>query len=102
VILMGKHGVDGVYDADPRVEPDATFLPEVTHREVLQRGLRVMDATAVSLCMENDMPIRVFNIADERNIGRIVQGEPIGTIVASSRHAADPPVREPAGDDDPD
>jgi uridylate kinase len=100
VILMGKHGTDGVYDADPRENPDATFLPEVTHREVLQRGLRVMDATAVSLCMENDMPIRVFNIGDETNISRIVRGEPIGTIVASNRRAADPPVREPAGDDD--
>jgi uridylate kinase len=100
VILMGKHGTDGVYDADPREHPDATFLPEVTHREVLQRGLRVMDATAVSLCMENDMPIRVFNIGDETNISRIVRGEPIGTIVASNRRAADPPVREPAGDDD--
>jgi uridylate kinase len=59
-----------------------------------------MDATAVSLCMENDMPIRVFNINDEANISRVVRGEPIGTIVASNRHAADPPVREPADEDD--
>jgi uridylate kinase len=82
-ILMGKNGVDGVYDEDPRLSDDARLLREVTHREVLERGLRVMDAAAVSLCMENDMPIYVFNAHDETNIGRIARGEPVGTVVAS-------------------
>ena len=71
-ILMAKHGVEGVYDADPQQVPDAKFLPEITHREAIERGLRVMDSTALSLCMDNDLPIHVFNMADERNIDRIV------------------------------
>jgi uridylate kinase len=82
-ILMAKNGVEGVYDADPREHPDAEFLPEVTHREAIERGLRVMDSTALSLCMDNDLPIYVFNIADERNIDRIVCGERVGTLVSS-------------------
>ena len=61
---MAKNGVDGVYDADPATTPTARFLPEVTHREALERQLKVMDATALSLCMDNDMPIYVFNIDD--------------------------------------
>ena len=71
-ILMAKHGVEGVYDADPSEVPDAKFLPEITHREAIERGLRVMDSTALSLCMDNGLPIYVFNMADERNIDRIV------------------------------
>ena len=74
-LLMAKNGVDGVYDADPATTPDARFLPEVSHREALERQLRVMDATALSLCMDNDMPIYVFNIDDAANIGRVVRGE---------------------------
>jgi uridylate kinase len=81
-ILMAKHGVEGVYDADPQQVPDANFLPEITHLEAIERGLRVMDSTALSLCMDNDLPIHVFNMADERNIGRIVRGERVGTIVS--------------------
>jgi uridylate kinase len=88
-ILMAKNGVEGVYDADPRVNPDADFLPEITHREAIERGLRVMDSTALSLCMDNDLPIYVFNMADERNIDRIVRGERVGTLV-SSQPASDP------------
>jgi uridylate kinase len=88
-ILMAKNGVEGVYDADPRVHPDADFLPEITHREAIERGLRVMDSTALSLCMDNDLPIYVFNMADERNIDRIVRGERVGTLV-SSQPASDP------------
>ena len=80
-ILMGKNGVDGVYDADPRTNPDAAFLPEITHLEALQKGLKVMDSTAFSLCMDNGTPIHVFNMDDETNIGRIVSGERVGTIV---------------------
>jgi uridylate kinase len=82
-ILMGKHGVEGVYDADPSEVPDATFLPEITHLEAIERGLRVMDSTALSLCMDNALPIYVFNMADERNIDRIVRGERVGTIVST-------------------
>jgi uridylate kinase len=82
-ILMAKHGVEGVYDADPSEHPDAKFLPEISHREAIERGLRVMDSTALSLCMDNHLPIYVFNVADERNIDRIVCGERVGTLVSS-------------------
>jgi uridylate kinase len=82
VILMAKHGVEGVYDADPSEVPDAKFLPEITHRQAIERGLRVMDSTALSLCMDNALPIYVFNMADERNIDRIVSGEHVGTLVS--------------------
>jgi uridylate kinase len=86
-ILMAKHGVEGVYDADPAEVPDATFLPEISHREAIERGLRVMDSTALSLCMDNGLPIYVFNIADESNIDRIVCGERVGTLVSSETAA---------------
>ena len=82
-ILMAKNGVEGVYDADPSKHPDANFLPAISHREAIERGLRVMDSTALSLCMDNDLPIYVFNMADERNIDRIVCGERVGTLVSS-------------------
>ena len=84
-ILMGKNGVDGVYDGDPDEKPDAAFLPELTHREALERGLRVMDTTALSLCMDNGLPIYVFGLDDERNIERVVGGERIGTIISTPR-----------------
>ena len=82
-MLMAKHGVEGVYDADPSKVPDANFLAEISHREAISRGLRVMDSTALSLCMDNGLPIYVFNMADERNIDRIVSGERVGTLVSS-------------------
>ena len=88
-ILMAKNGVEGVYDSDPRLNPDAAFLPEISHRLAIERGLRVMDSTALSLCMDNDLPIYVFNVADERNIDRIIRGERVGTLV-SSHPASDP------------
>jgi uridylate kinase len=91
-ILMAKNGVKGVYDADPSVEPGANFLPEISHREAIERGLRVMDSTALSLCMDNDLPIYVFNMADERNIDRIVRGERVGTLV-SSKSTGEPAQR---------
>ncbi len=87
-ILMAKNGVEGVYTADPSEDPDASFLPEISHREAMERGLRVMDSTALSLCMDNDLPIYVFNMADERNIDRIVCGERVGTLVSSSAQGA--------------
>jgi uridylate kinase len=88
-ILMAKNGVEGVYDADPSVDPNANFLPEISHRQAIERGLTVMDSTALSLCMDNDLPIYVFNMADERNIDRIVSGERVGTLV-SSKPATEP------------
>jgi uridylate kinase len=81
-ILMAKHGVEGVYDGDPRVDPDAEFLPEITHLEAIERGLKVMDTTALSLCMDNHLPIHVFALADG-NIRRVVNGERVGTIVST-------------------
>src|SRR3954464_6021946 len=80
-ILMAKNAVQGVYDADPRVDPDAKFIPEITHRDALQRGLQVMDSTALSLCMDNSLPIYVFELA-EGNIQRVVGGERVGTIIS--------------------
>ena len=81
-ILMAKHGVEGVYAGDPRVDPDAEFLPEITHLEAIERGLKVMDTTALSLCMDNHLPIHVFALADG-NIRRVVDGERVGTIVST-------------------
>jgi uridylate kinase len=83
-ILMAKNGVEGVYDADPATHPEARFIPAISHREAIERGLRVMDSTALSLCMDNDLPIYVFNMGDETNIDRIVSGEKVGTLVASA------------------
>ncbi|WP_068160568.1 UMP kinase [Rhodococcus phenolicus] len=82
VVLMAK-AVDGVYSADPRVDADATMFTEITHREVIEKDLRVADATAFSLCMDNDMPIMVFNLLTKGNIARAVAGEKIGTLVRS-------------------
>jgi uridylate kinase len=81
-ILMAKHAVEGVYAGDPRVDPNAEFLPEITHLEAIERGLKVMDTTALSLCMDNHLPIHVFALADG-NIRRVVDGERIGTIVST-------------------
>jgi uridylate kinase len=82
-ILMAKNGVEGVFSADPRTEPDAEFIPEISHMDALQRGLKVMDSTALTLCADNRLPIHVFNMDDERNIARIVSGERVGTLVAT-------------------
>jgi uridylate kinase len=80
-ILMAKNGVQGVYTADPHVDPSAEFLPEITHREALERGLKVMDSTALSLCMDNNLPICVFDMNAGGNIDRIVSGDRVGTWV---------------------
>jgi uridylate kinase len=82
-ILMAKNGVEGVYDADPRKKPDAKFIANLTHREAIEKELAVMDSTALALCMDNKLPIYVFNMDDELNIDRIVSGERVGTVVAS-------------------
>jgi uridylate kinase len=82
-ILMAKNGVEGVYSADPRLEPDAHFISEISHRDAIQQQLTVMDSTALSLCMDNSLPIYVFNMDDERNIERIVSGERVGTVVST-------------------
>ena len=81
VVLMAKNGVEGVYTADPATDPSATFIPELTHKEALTQGLQVMDSTAFALCMDNNLPIVVFNMADGTNINRIVSGERVGTLV---------------------
>jgi uridylate kinase len=86
-ILMGKNGVEGVYDGDPRLDPTAAFLPELTHLQAIERGLKVMDSTALSLCMDNRVPIYVFELADG-NIARIVAGERVGTIISSPKGAS--------------
>ncbi len=83
-ILMAKNAVDGVYAGDPRIDPTAALLPELTHLEAIERGLRVMDTTALSLCMDNAVPIYVFEMA-HGNLGRIVRGERVGTIIATPR-----------------
>jgi uridylate kinase len=81
-ILMAKHAIEGVYDGDPRENPDAQLLPELTHLQAIERGLRVMDTTALSLCMENGLPIYVFGLTDG-NIKRVLSGERVGTIIAT-------------------
>ena len=84
-ILKGTHsGVDGVYSADPLEHPDAVKLPEVSHFEVLNRRLAVMDSTAITFCMDNGLPIIVFDVMQPGNIGRALVGEPIGTLVSTA------------------
>jgi uridylate kinase len=82
VLLLAKN-VDGVFTADPRVDPDAKLYDDISHREVLEQGLKVADATAFSLCMDNNMKIIVFNLLIEGNIARAVRGERIGTLVST-------------------
>ena len=81
-ILMAKHGVRGVYDGDPKADPEAAFMPRLTHLDAIERGLKVMDTTALSLCMDNRLPIYVFGLADG-NIRRVVSGERVGTIIST-------------------
>lgn len=83
IILMAKNGVEGVYSADPALDPTARFIPRITHMEAIERRLRVMDSTALALCMENSMPLNVFNMDDETNIPRIVSGARVGTLVST-------------------
>jgi uridylate kinase len=83
VVLMGKNGVDGVYSADPNVDPTAMKYDELTFQEALSSGLKVADATAFALCMENNLPMVVFGMEPEGNILKVVKGEKIGTLVSS-------------------
>ena len=83
VVLMAKNRVEGVYSADPALDDAAEFIPEITHRQAIEQDLKVMDVTALSLCMDNSLPIHVFNMDDEGNIDRIVCGERVGTVVAT-------------------
>lgn len=80
-ILMAKNGADGVYSADPRKNKDAEFYPSLTFKEMLKKELEVMDNTALSLCMNTDIEIRVFNMADYQNFHRVIMGENVGTII---------------------
>lgn len=80
-VILKATKVDGVYDADPNLNPDAVKFESLTYLEVLERGLQVMDATATSLCMDNQLPIVVFDLTESGNIMRVVMGENIGTIV---------------------
>ncbi len=84
IILMAKNGVQGVYSADPALDSDAQFIPEITHMEAIERRLRVMDSTALALCMENGMPLNVFNMDDETSLARIISGERVGTLVSTT------------------
>lgn len=84
-LVMGKNGVDGIYDADPRLVPSATRFSSITYREVHERNLRVMDLTAITLCQENKLPILVFDMGVAGNLKRLVLGEPIGTFVGEVR-----------------
>jgi uridylate kinase len=81
--LVAKNGVRGVFDGDPRTNPDAAFLPTLTHLEAIERGLKVMDTTAISLCMDNHLPIHVFELVPG-NVGRVIAGEHVGTIISTS------------------
>jgi uridylate kinase len=83
VVLLAKNGVDGVYSDDPRTNPDAVKIERITYQDALQKGLKVVDSTAFSLCMDNGMPILVFNLLTDGNIARAVAGEKIGTLVTT-------------------
>ena len=89
IILMAKNGVEGVYTADPALDSSAQFIPEITHMEAIEQRLRVMDSTALALCMDNGMPLNVFNMDDESSLARIISGERVGTLVST-----------PGGDED--
>lgn len=84
VILLGKTGTDGIYDKDPNKCDDAVKFDRLTYKEILQKELKIMDATATSLCMDNSMPIIVFGIDDPKNLVRVFRGDEIGTIVKES------------------
>ncbi len=83
VLLMTKHNVDGVYSADPSKDPKAKKFDRLTYLEALNKRLKVMDSTALSLCLENKLPIIVFDLQAERSIERVITGEPIGTLITS-------------------
>ena len=81
IILLAKKGVDGIYDSDPNINSDAKKFDNLTYREILNKNLKIMDATATTLCMDNNIPLNVFSIMEEGNIERAVLGEEIGTLI---------------------
>lgn len=83
VVLMAKNKVDGVYDSDPRKNPDAKLIKDITHLQVVEQRLEVMDATALTLCMDKNLPIVVFDIFQEGNLARLCRGERVGTLIQS-------------------
>ena len=87
-VLLKATRVDGVYDSNPETNPDAKFLRTLTYREALQSGLQVMDAAAIALCMDNGVPIKVFNLRVRGNILRVVTGEDIGSLVSEESEAS--------------
>jgi uridylate kinase len=88
VLLMAKNRVDGVYSADPRLDPDAVKYDHITHQEALEKNLRVMDASALALCRENALPILVFDVTVEGGIRRVIEGDHAGTLVSSTAPVA--------------
>lgn len=83
-VILKATKVDGVYSSDPVLEPSATFFPKISYLDILNRGLKVMDSTAISLCMDNRLPLVVFNVGEDGNLLRVVQGEDVGTLVGES------------------
>jgi uridylate kinase len=84
VVLMAKNKVDGVYDSDPRKNPDAKKFDTLSHHEVVSKRLEVMDATAITLCMDKKLPIVVFDMFCQGNLEKLLQGEHVGTLISSS------------------
>ena len=83
-VILKATRVDGVYSGDPLRDPSATFFPRITYLDILTRGLKVMDSTAISLCMDNRLPLVVFNVGERGNLLRVVRGEEVGTLVGES------------------
>jgi uridylate kinase len=83
-VILKATKVDGVYSGDPVLDPSATFFPRITYLDILTRGLKVMDSTAISLCMDNRLPLVVFNVGERGNLLRVVKGEDIGTLVGET------------------
>jgi uridylate kinase len=83
-VILKATQVDGVYSTDPKLDPTATFFPHITYLDILNRGLKVMDSTAISLCMDNRLPLVIFNVGTRGNLMRVVEGEPVGTLVGES------------------
>jgi len=83
-VILKATKVDGVYSGDPVKDPAATFFPRITYLDILTRGLKVMDSTAISLCMDNRLPLVVFNVGERGNLLRVVKGEDVGTLVGEA------------------
>ena len=84
VLLMAKYSVDGIYDTDPNIDSQSTKYDFISYQDAIEKRLGVMDTTALSICMENDLPIRVFDITNSENLVRIINGESIGSLVSES------------------